>query len=83
MITDQLMSSNKIKVGDLIGNNGHMAIIAGWDENNYYIAESLDTTKGVVMTSVPREKLVSNSIYKYIILMDDVYKEKGNLTEMW
>ena len=83
MITDQLMNSNKVKVGDLIGNNGHMAIIAGWDENNYYIAESLDTTKGVVMTSVPREKLVSNSIYKYIILMDDVYKEKGNLTEMW
>ncbi len=82
-ITNSLMSSGKVKVGDLIGNNGHMAIIAGWDNKNYYIAESLDITKGVVMTTVPRKDLVDASIYKYIILMDDVYKEKGNLTEMW
>lgn len=82
-ITNKLMSSGRVKVGDLIGNNGHMAIIAGWDNNNYYIAESLDTTKGVVMTTVPKNKLVGKSIYKYIILMDDVYKEDGNLTTMW
>ena len=82
-ITDKLMSSGRVKVGDLIGNNGHMAIIAGWDDKNYYIAESLDTTKGVVMTTVPRNKLVGKSIYKYIILMDNVYKEDGNLTTMW
>ena len=82
-ITDKLMNSGQVKVGDLIGNNGHMAIIAGWDNNNYYIAESLDTTKGVVMTTVPKNKLVGKSIYKYIILMDDVYKEDGNLTNMW
>jgi hypothetical protein len=60
-----------------------MAIIAGWDDKNYYIAESLDTTKGVVMTTVSKNKLVGKSIYKYIILMDDVYKEEGNLTTMW
>jgi hypothetical protein len=82
-ITDKLMNSGQVKVGDLIGNNGHMAIIAGWDNNNYYIAESLDTTKGVVMTTVPKNKLVGKSIYKYIILMDDIYKEDGNLTNMW
>ena len=82
-ITDSLMNSGRVKIGDLIGNNGHMAIIAGWDKNNYYIAESLDTTKGVVMTVVPKNKLVKNSIYKYIILMDQVYQEDGNLTEMW
>ena len=82
-LSNELMSSGRVKVGDLIGNNGHMAIIAGWDENNYYIAESLDTTKGLVMSTVPKSKLVSNSIYKYIILMDTVYKNDGNLTEMW
>jgi hypothetical protein len=82
-ITDKLMNSGQVKVGDLIGNNGHMAIIAGWDDKNYYIAESLDTTKGVVMTTVSKNKLVGKSIYKYIILMDDVYKEEGNLTTMW
>lgn len=83
MITDELMNSGRVKVGDLIGLNGHMAILAGWDDNNYYIAESLNTTMGVVMTTVPRNKLVYNSIYKYIILMDGVYKEDGNYSNMW
>ena len=82
-ITNELMSSGKVKVGDLIGLNGHMAILAGWDDDNYYIAESLNTTGGVVMTTVPRNKLVGNSIYKYIILMDSVYKEDGNYSDMW
>ena len=82
-ITNELMISGKVKVGDLIGLNGHMAILAGWDDDNYYIAESLNTTGGVVMTTVPRNKLVGNSIYKYIILMDSVYKEDGNYSDMW
>lgn len=81
-ITYDLMNSGKVKVGDLIGWNGHMAILAGWDDNNYYIAESLNTTAGVVITTVARNKLVGSD-YKYIILMDNVYKEDGNLTNMW
>lgn len=82
-ITEELMASGKVKVGDLIGLDGHMAILAGWDNQNYYIAESLNTTGGVVMTTVARTKLVNNSIYRYIILMDEVYKTDGNLTNMW
>ena len=82
-ITNELMNSGKVKPGDLIGINGHMAILAGWDDKNYYIAESLNTTGGVVMTVVPKDKLVGKSMYKYIILMDSVYKEDGNLTTMW
>ncbi len=82
-ITNELMNSGKVKAGDLIGLNGHMAILAGWDDNNYYIAESLNTTGGVVMTTVAKKDLVNNSIYKYIILMDKVYKEDGNYSEMW
>lgn len=82
-ITDELMNSGRVKVGDLIGLNGHMAILAGWDDNNYYIAESLNNTGGVVITTVARNKLVHNSIYKYIILMDEVYKSDGNYTNMW
>ena len=82
-ITEELMASGRVKVGDLIGLEGHAAILAGWDDNNYYIAESLNTTGGVVMTVVPRNKLVHNSIYKHIILMDDVYKSDGNLTNYW
>ena len=82
-ITDELMNSGKVKVGDLIGLNGHMAILAGWDDNYYYVAESLNTTGGVVMTIVAKDDLVSNSIYEYIILMDDVYKEDGNYSTKW
>lgn len=82
-ITDELMNSGRVKVGDLIGLNGHMAILVGWDDSNYYIAESLNNTGGVVITTVSRNKLVHNSIYKYIILMDDVYKSDGNYTNMW
>lgn len=82
-ITEDLMKSGRVKAGDLIGLNGHMAILAGWDNTNYYIAESLNTTGGVVMTVVPKKDLVKNSIYKYIILMDDYYKEDGNYTTMW
>lgn len=81
-ISSELMNSGRVKVGDLIGWNGHMALLVGWDENNYYIAESLNTTAGVVITTVARNRLVGSS-YKYIILMDSVYKNDGNLTNMW
>lgn len=82
-ITEELMNSGRVKVGDLIGLNGHAALLAGIDEENYYIAESLNTTKGVVMTVVPKRDLVHNSIYTYVVLMDGVYNADGNLTTMW
>ena len=83
-ITPELMHSGRVKVGDLIGLSGHAAILAGWDDNNYYIAESLNTTGGVVMTVVPKAKLENrNSIYTFVVLMDDYYKKDGNLTNYW
>lgn len=82
-LSDELMASGRVKAGDLIGLDGHAAILVGWDENNYYIAESLNTTKGVVVTTVKRSDLVHNSIYKYVVLMDGVYKEQGNYTSYW
>ena len=83
-ISPEVMNSGRVKVGDLIGLEGHAAILAGWDDNNYYIAESLNTTGGVVITTVSRSKLENrNSIYTFVVLMDDVYKEDGNLTNYW
>ena len=83
-ITPELMNSGKVKAGDLIGLSGHAAILAGWDDENYYIAESLNTTGGVVMTTVPKSKLENRqSIYTFVVLMDGVYKEDGNYTQMW
>lgn len=83
-ITPELMKSGRVKAGDLIGLSGHAAILAGWDDKNYYIAESLNTTGGVVMTTVPKSKLENRqSIYTFVVLMDDFYKEDGNYTQMW
>ncbi len=83
-ITPELMNSGRVKVGDLIGLDGHAAILAGWDDNNYYIAESLNTTGGVVITKVSRSKLENRrSIYTFVVLMDNVYKKDGNLTNYW
>ena len=80
-ITNELMSSGKVKVGDLIGLNGHMAILAGWDDDNYYIAESLNNYKGVVVKTYSKKKV--KNTFKYVVLMDDVYNGDGNLTNLW
>ena len=81
-ITNELMNSGRVKVGDLIGNNGHAAILAGMDKDNYYIAEALPNIGGVRITTVPRSKITS-SIYTFVVLMDKVYKDDGNYTSMW
>lgn len=40
-LDEEVMRSGILQVGDLIGCDGHIAIIAGFDENNIYIAEAL------------------------------------------
>lgn len=81
-LTYDLMTSGKVKVGDLIGRDGHIAIIVGLDENNIYIAESL--AAGVNVETFERYRgVVDSNLYGYIMLMDSVYKEDGKLTTMW
>lgn len=81
-ITNELLSSGKVKVGDLIAYPGHMAIIAGIDnELNYYVAESLPQFKGVVLNKYNTVKL--KNTFTHIMLMDNVYKNDGYLTNMW
>lgn len=81
-ISNSLLDSGKVKVGDLIAYSGHMAIIAGIDEEgNYYIAESLPQYKGVVLNKYNKSKL--KATFTHIMLMDSVYQNDGNLTNMW
>lgn len=80
-LTKNLIESGKIKVGDLFNFWGHISILIGQDANNFYIAESLNNYKGVVVKTYSK-KTVMNT-FKYVVLMDDVYKEDGNLTDMW
>jgi len=82
-ITLELMKSGKVKVGDLIGADGHIAIIAGMDDTYIYIAESLG--RGVGITKVRIENnLIWSATYDYIMLMDTYYGgAQGVYEEMW
>lgn len=75
------LNSEKVKPGDIIALSGHTALIVGIDEEHYYVAESNVSTKGVVVNTYTKPELIKN--YTYIHLMDEIYKEDGNLTMMW
>lgn len=79
-ITKDNLALKKVKVGDLLSMYGHIGILIGMDEEHYYIAESL-TNDIHVLTMTESELLKSD--WLQFILLDDVYKEDGNLTNMW
>lgn len=80
-LTMDLIKENKIKAGDLLNFWGHIAIIIGVDNNYYYVAESLPEYGGVVAKKYLKNNI--NSVFPYVVLMDDYYKNEGNYTEMW
>ena len=82
-LTKDLIYSGKIKVGDLFNYWGHIAILVGIDENNFYIAESLPGYRfdGVTVKKYPKETV--NQEFGFVVLMDDFYKEDGLYSEYW
>lgn len=80
-LSTSLINSGEIKVGDLFNFFGHIAILIGEEDDNYYVAESLNNYKGVVIKTYSKKKIMNT--FKYVVLMDDVYLEDGNLTDMW
>lgn len=78
-----LLHSGQVKVGDLIGWDGHIAIIGAMSDTNIYVTESL--LPGVIMDeydySSPYSRFYSR--YDYIIDMTNNYKGDGNLKNMW
>ena len=80
-LTKDFVSENKIKVGDLLNWWGHIAIIIGIDDTKYYVAESLDTYEGLVVKEYKKSTLHED--WTYVMLMDSVYNEDGNITNMW
>jgi len=81
-VTKELMESGKVKPGDLINWWGHIGIIIGIDENEtYYVAESLDSYFGLVVKEYKKVDMPDS--WTFIMLMDDVYKQDGNLTNIW
>ena len=80
-ISLDLLNSSKVKVGDLIAYSGHMAMIIGIDNNDLYIAETLPHLKGVVAKKYTKQQAINT--FTHIMLMDEVYKNNGKLTDMW
>ena len=84
-ITYEFMNSNKYKVGDIIGWNGHIALIAGKDDKYIYIAESLN--KGLRLNKknyVDRNSdLYKENTYSYVATLSDFYSEDGAYTDFW
>ena len=80
-MTKDFVLNGSYKVGDLIGRDGHIALIAGLDEENIYIAESL--VGGVVIKSFAKNGSELYKLYSFINNMDEYYKEEGNYTNMW
>lgn len=80
-LTRDLAMSGKIKTGDLFNFWGHIALIIGQDDNNYYVAESLPHLGGVIAKTYPK-KTVANT-FEFVVFMDTFYKEDGNLKDYW
>lgn len=83
--TKSLIESNKIKAGDLVHNyeaTGHIGIIIGIDDDNYYVAQAIwYDDNGVTVTKISKSYMPTK--FPHVVLMDSYYKEDGKYTEMW
>ncbi len=83
-ITYDLMTSGKVKAGDIIAADGHIAMVLGIDDTYIYVAESTVNGRGVnVSTWTLRGSILNTNLLTYVILMDDYYKKDGNYKAMW
>ena len=82
-ITRSLLESNTIKAGDLIGTNGHIAMVGGIKDGIIYVAESTTYYDGVVIYPYTYSELLASPYLTYVINMDDYYQNDGNYTAYW
>ena len=82
-INYDLMHSGEVKPGDLIGWDGHIALIAWMTEDKIYVTESL--LPGVVMDEYDYSSAYNRFYYRYdyIIDMSSQYSEEGNYPNIW
>lgn len=82
-LTVALLRSGEVKAGDLIGEDGHIAIVAGIDYENEYIHVAESLAAGVKISSYTFARCPFVGIYEYVCKMDSYYLEDGNYTHMW
>ena len=80
-LSTSLINSGLIKVGDLFSTYGHISILIGIDDEHFYIAESLNHYGGVVMRKYHKTRVTN--FFQNVVLMDEVYKKDGKLTNLW
>lgn len=84
-VTDELLQSDRIKAGDLVGFTAHIGIVIGVDDEHIWISDA--NTSGLKNTCYERnvESFAKDgkNTWKYFILMDSEYLEDGNYTPMW
>lgn len=84
-LNQEIINSKKIKSGDLLHSyrgGGHIAIIVGIDETNYYVAEAYWLKpRGVVINTYSKTEITE--YFSSVVLMDDYYQNDGNYTELW
>ncbi len=80
-ITRDYILNGNYKVGDLIGWDGHIALIAGFNDTYIYVAEALPG--GVVIKEFEKTGSKFYSLYEFINTMDNVYQNEGIYTNMW
>ena len=78
-----LLHSGRVHVGDLIGWDGHIAVIAGLTDTEIYVTESL--LPGVVLDEYDISSPYSRFYYRYSYIIDlsGVYSGDGNMPDMW
>lgn len=82
----KIIDSGRVKVGDFVHNDeasSHIGMIIGIDdEENYYVAQAIwYKPKGVIISKYTKKQFVKHWIQ--ICILEDYYKEDGNLTNMW
>lgn len=72
---------SQLKVGDLVGFDGHIGIIIGIDNSNIYVAQMY--WEGDLQVSAFSYTNFLHSDWEYVMLMDSYYINDGNLTNYW
>ena len=75
-------SLDEVKIGDLFSANGHIAILIGIKDGEYYIAES-DSLIDVRVQIADKDKLIA-SAFNYWVDMDEFYGyNDGKMNKYW
>ena len=85
-LTVDLLKSGTVKSGDLIGKDGHIAVVAGIDDTYIWVAESFYRGVNVRRFTIERgwSGVIDCDDYSYIINMDHMYYNgDGIYSDTW